>query len=232
MGRIVDNIRASLFTEAIPYSWDLINHIGQGLPGWLPSSKSVVQPADPGMLVPEWSFLSPDGKTILVGWKNKIDFISAIRENPADLLPTFCNTVKEVFSTLLKFSNGHAYRFAIAPKYECADTPDEQNKWMKGIFNKNSFEGTAIDECSFTQTYRVVKEFNGVRVPINFLARLQQEQREEKRDGRPAVTIRYYCDFDINSVPAASIPYPSETMAAFFDAAPALCSQFEEYYFG
>lgn len=233
MGWIVENLRASLFTEAIPYSWDLINHLRQVLPGeWLPSSKNVLQPADPSMLAPEWSFLSPDGKTILVSWKNKIDLISAIKETPADILPSFCKTAKDVFVALLKFSSGHAYRFAIAPKYECADTPDDQNKWIKGIFNKNSFEGATVDECSFTQTYRVEKGLDGVRVHINFLARLQQEQREEKRDGRSAVIIRYYCDFDINSVPAANIPYPVETMSAFFDSAPKLCSQFEEYYFG
>ena len=67
---------------------------------------------------------------------------------------------------------------------------------------------------------------------MNFLARFQMEQRDIQQDGRPAVAMFYFGDFDINSVPAERSPYAIETMLKFFDAAPSYCKEFEEYFFG
>lgn len=233
MQRVIDNIRASVFTKSIDYSWELLEKLKDILPGWLPSGSSLLQPAGADGPVPEWCMLSPDHKDILVCWSNKMDLITkSMGQSVAEGTAKTCELAKKVFSTLMEMNGGAVNRFAIAPKFACLDTLESINKWMTSTFVKSNFGGVSISEMSFTQAFALPKEIDQQQVMMNFLARFQMEQRDVQQDGRPAVAMFYFGDFDINSVPAERNPYTIDTMLKFFDVAPSYCKEFEEYFFG
>lgn len=233
MQRVIDNIRASVFTKSVDYSWELLEKLKDILPGWLPSGKSILQPSEGDGSVPEWCMFSPDHKDILICWPKKIDLITRFMgASVVEGTAKTCELAKKVFSTLLEMNGGEVNRFAIAPKFACLDTLESVNKGMGDLFKKNSFCGAEISESSFTQAYTVPKEIDQQQVMMNFLVRFQMEQRNIQQDGRPAVAMLYFGDFDINSVPAEGNPYTVDTMLKFFDVAPSYCKEFEEYFFG
>lgn len=233
MQKAIENIRASVFTKSVDYSWGLLKELKEILPEWLPSGKSVLQPTLGDGSVPEWCVVSPDHKDILVCWPNKIDLITRpICSSVANGTAKTCELAKKIFLSLTKMNDGEINRFAIAPKFACLDTPETINKWIAGMFVKNNFCGSELSESSFTQAYTVSKDIDKQPVMVNFVARFQMEQRNIQQEGRPAVGTFYFGDFDINSVPAEGNPYTVETMLGFFDTAPSFCTEFEKYFFG
>ena len=232
MQRVIENIRATVFAKSVDYSWSLLENLKDILPDWLPSGKTVLQPSGADGSVPEWCMVSPDHKEILVCWPNKVDLIARLGGQPVvNGTARLCELAKKVFPALLALNGGTVNRFAIAPKFICLDKPESINAWIAGMFVRNSFSGSEISESSFTQAYTMPKDIDGQKIMMNFLVRFQMEQRNIQQEGRPAVTMFYFGDFDINSVPAGDNSYSRDTMIKFFDVAPSFCKEFEDFFF-
>ena len=231
----IEGLRGSLFIPLIPFDWMFVNSLFEILPGFIPSvNPSAPQIINGKMVTPlnEWLIFSPDHKSKLVFQQQKVDFII---DMGVDYLPQtikdFSEKCRLLFERIIDYSKQQSSRIAIAPTYKWVGVKDTFMDFVKETFNRNSFKGSTIDNCDFSQVFRVVESINQLDVKINYLSKFYVVNSLSVVNGVNTIQESYMIDFDINTFVDPNYSFDKAMVMDFFSKATSFCTNFMEFYF-
>lgn len=230
----IEGLRGSLFIPLIPFNWTFVNSLFELLPGFIPSVNPLAPQIIKGMATPpnDWLIFSPDIKSKLVFQQQKVDYIieTGVDYSPQTIID-FSEKCKEIFEKLLDYSKQYSSRIAIAPTYKWVGPKDTFGDFVKEIFCKNSFNGSSIDNCDFSQVYRVTENINKLDIKINYLSKFYVANSFISVNGVNSIQESYMMDFDINTFVDPQYSFDKATVIDFFSKAVEFCEKYMNFYF-
>ena len=232
---MIEGLRGSLFIPPIPFNWSFVNNLFEILPGFIPSVNQSSPQLINGIVVEpfnEWLIFSPDNKSRLIFQQQKVDYIikSGDDYSPQTIID-FSEKCKALFEKIIDYSNQQSSRIAIAPTYKWVGTKDLFMDFVKKTFNNHLFEGSPIDNCDFSQVYRVVENINELDIKLNYLSKFYVVNSLNIVNGVNTIQESFMIDFDINTFVDPNNSFDKATVIDFFSKAESFCTKFMDFYF-
>lgn len=233
-------IRGTIFIPQIPFSWGVVNDLQQSFKDYIPSvntssSPMIIEGAfiNPYVLAPgEWSLVAPDKKQQVLFHEQKIDFLKFLHEDPSpETIDEFTKGCKTLFKSFSKFTNSKCSRIAIAPTFEYAGDRNDIISFVHDIFKKNDFHDAVLDNCDFSQVFRIRENILDKQIFINYLSKFYNVTKVISSNGKNQLAEATMISFDINSRVDPDITFTHEAVSDFFDKSPKFCEKFLAFYF-
>lgn len=232
----LEKIRGTIFIPRIPYDWAFVKSLLSTLVDYVPTVYGSPQVIDNVIYNPgDWALISSDGSKRLFFQAQKVDFIfSSMGTYTQDRVTEFANSFGEVFEIIMAYQNKSATRLAFAPSFICPQPFMGTKGFLNKIYaeSKISFEGAQLDNCDFSQVFRLNKTIKGQEVLVNFLSKFYNGNVlmfNEKGESTPSLITK--ADFDINTLPQPDLVFSIEATKEFFINAPSYCDSFYNFYF-
>lgn len=230
----IEGLRGSLFVPFIPFNWAFVNSLFEVLPGFIPSVNLLAPQIVNGMVSSpgDWLIFSPDNKSKLIFQQQKVDFIMEVGSDySSEIIEAFSEKCQVIFEIIMNYSQQRSSRIAIAPTYKWIGDKKLFEDFIKGMFNKNSFKSTSIDNCDFSQVYRVDENINGLDIKLNYLSKFYVTNSFTIVNGINSIQETYMMDFDINTFVDSKYSFDKVAVIDFFSKAVGFCISFMDFYF-
>ena len=235
-------IRGTIFVPMIQFSWELVQKLQSSLEDYIPSVNTSSVPIftdgdgqlmDSVIIAPgEWSLTSPDKKQQIIFQAQKIDLIREINENyTQDLISMFGKFCQSLFSAITEFSNMKCTRIAIAPMFEYAGNRDSIIAFANNSFNANELKNAKLDNCDFSQVFRIPENISGSIVTLNYLSKFYAINKVASFNGMNQLVEVTRISFDINSKVDPNVIFNLEAIRDFFTKVSGFCEDFLSFYF-
>ncbi|MDM8252709.1 hypothetical protein QUW55_14040 [Phocaeicola barnesiae] len=232
-------IRGTIFISQIQFSWELVHQI-QDVLGitYIPSVNISSAPMfiegklmNSVMSQGEWSLTSPDKKQRIIFQSQKIDIIEEFNISySSELISQFSKKCKSLFSLIISDSV-KCSRIAIAPTFEYTGNKESIIAFANACFNLNKFRDVKMDNCEFSQVFRVKEKISDMDVFFNYLSKFYSINKVISIDGVNQLAEVTMIDFDINSKVNPDIVFDYKAIDDFFDKASTYCGSFLSLYF-
>lgn len=231
-------IRGTIFIPQIPFSWGLVNELTKSLTDYIPTVNMSPNPilldgasVKPNVLAPcEWSLVAPNQKQQVLFLAQKIDLLKSVNVDYApEAINEFAKTCQALFKIFPEFTSHKCTRIAIAPTFEY--TGDDIMPFTRDIFKKNDFQNAALDNCDFSQVFRLRENILDKQIYINYLSKFYAMSRVISANGINQLAEVTMINFDINSKVDPDVVFTQEAIGAFFTNAPIFCEKFLSFYF-
>ncbi len=235
-------IRGTIFVPMIQFSWELVQRLQSSLKDYIPSVNTSSVPIfttgngqlmDSVIIAPEeWSLTSPDKKQQVVFQAQKIDLIREINEDYSpNLVSVFGKSCQSLFSAITEFSNMKCTRIAIAPMFEYAGSRDSIIAFANNSFKVNEFKNAKLDNCDFSQVFRIPENISGSTVTLNYLSKFYAINKVASFNGMNQLAEVTRIGFDINSKVDPNVIFNLEAIRDFFTKVSGFCEDFLSFYF-
>lgn len=240
----IKGMRATIFAPQISFSSEILKRILPLLNDGLEyitvlSDMQPIQINGNNLLIPQnnnqWQLRSVNTFTqnIIFGAK-KVDIVREYDgsiEGDADF-NSFCHFSGDFFSKLLMTLGISASRMAFAPSYLL---PIENNEtvtnFVNPFFTKNKFKNANIDNCDFSNVFRISEDINGKPISINHLFKVEQINRidisKQVLNPQPFINI----DIDINTKAEDSYIFNDSDILDFYGKVPCMAQDFSTFIF-
>ena len=235
------NIRGSIFVPRVAYTPDNLDKMRDAFKDYMPTALPQVAMPDflPGYLAMNknaWRMVSPDQKETISFYDDKIDIIVN-----AEAIPYTEEEIKkwgkhffDSFKKIIDAFQFSSIRLALAPTLYLPFTegsPFTINDFTNRIFAFNKFQGSGVDNCDFSQVFRVNKQLNGKDYLMNLLSRFSTEQYQEQKENTIHTGIRLIVNVDINTFMNPQYVFAENEMHDFYDLSPKWCEELMCSYF-
>lgn len=240
----IKGMRATIFAPQISFSSDtqkkILPLLNDGLE-YIPvlSDMQPIQINGNNLLIPQnnnqWQLRSVNTFTqnIIFGLQ-KIDIVRDYNRNVEEHadFEDFCHFSGDFFSKLLNTFGLSASRIAFAPSYLL---PIENNetviKFVNPFFTKNKFKNAYIDNCDFSNVFRIVEDINGKSISINHLFKVELINRidisKPVLSPQPFISI----DVDINTKVEDNYIFNDSDILNFYSKIPCMAQEFIAFIF-
>lgn len=232
---IIEGLRGSVFMPQITFNWDFISAMQEVLPNYIPSFVFDTPQVVKGMLLSpgDWMLVSPDNNVKVVFQVQKIDYIitntnMAYTQEAIHALTEQCNLV---FGKIMEMIELKASRLAIAPTFRYVGNETVFKGFINTIYAKNSFKNSTVDNCDFSQVFRIDEEINSRHFTINYLSKFYIATPVVVVNGINTIQEVNMLNFDINTFVNPNYSFDANTVNAFFRKAAVFCSEFMSWYF-
>lgn len=229
----IEGLRGSIFIPLIPFEWTFVNSLFEILPGFIPSVNQFAPPIKGALMPPiEWLIFSPDNKSRLIFQQQKVDFIveAGIDYSP-EIIKDFAEKCTRLFERIIDYSKQDSSRIAIAPTFKWVGENNLFVDFIKEIYSKNSFKGSSVDNCDFSQVFRVVEDINDKEIKLNYLSKFYTANSLAVVNGVNSIQESYMMDFDINTFVDPKYVFNKTAVCDFFSKAVVFCTNFMDFYF-
>lgn len=231
----IKGLRGSVFMPQITFDWEFVSAMLEILPNYIPSFVSDTPQVIKGMFLSpgDWILVSPTDDVRVVFQAQKIDYIIA-NTNEAytqELIHDFADKCNLVFKKIMEITGVNASRLAIAPTLKFAGDTDLFRSFVNTIYAKNTFKKSNIDNCDFSQVFRVDEEINGNHYIINYLSKFYVASSVVVVNGINTIKEVNMLDFDINTLVNPAYSFNKNAVDDFFKKATVFCSDFLSWYF-
>ncbi len=237
----IANIRGTVFAPKVNYNPENLHKMQDAFPGYMPSMISPVSLPEfvPGMGVfknNSWRLVSADQMETISFFDDKIDIIVNCGNVPysAELVGKYSARFLESFTKILRAFTFKYTRLAIAPTvYVPFFEGGEHNihDFTKKIFAFHQFMGSELDNCDFSQVFRVKKSLNGTEYLINLLTRFASDMIQEQSANGIRIGQRLNTSMDINTYVNPEYSFGESELNDFFNNSPVWCEDLLNGYF-
>lgn len=231
---IIEGLRGSVFTPQIVSNWEFISAMQEVLPNYIPFIVSDAPQVIKGMLLsPEaWMLVSPDNNVRVVFQAQKIDYIIVNTNMPytQENVQVLTKKCSRVFEKIMKVKNIKASRLAIAPTLRYVGDVISLKTFINRVYAKNTFKKSNVDNCDFSQVFRVDEEINGGTFTINYLSKFYVATPMVVVNGINSIQEVNMLDFDINTFVNPTYSFDVSAVNDFFEKAVGFCSEFLSWY--
>lgn len=242
--KAIKSLRATIFVPQINYSIEnqktIISLLNDGL-DYIPvlSDMQQIQINSDNLLFPQnnnqWQLKSVSGlnQRILFG-SQKIDIIreyNDVSENGVDL-DDFCSFCSNVFAKIVETYKLNSSRLAFAPSYLIHIFDNSVVEKIASLFFlKSDFKNSHIDNCDFSNVFRVKEIVNEKQIIINHFFKVEQINRidisKQPLASNPYISI----DIDINTKAEEGYIFNKEDILDFYRKVLGWTSDFLDYFF-
>lgn len=232
---ILTGIRGTVFMPQIRFGWELVRQLLVILESYIPCVNHADGPMiyNGQVLNPhEWSLVSPDNKCRLVFSNQKVDLIKEIGNTySASLISEFSHLCEEIFSIVMNFAQVKSTRFAIAPTFQNQSWQGNLTDFAASVYQVNTFEGARVDNCEFSQVYRIKECIGDTDVEMNYLSKFYTTSGIMPVDGVNQIKEVAMLDIDINSRADLKTLFDVNVIHSFFDQGSVFTDKFLALYF-
>lgn len=240
----IKGMRATIFAPQISFSSDtqkkILSLLSDGLE-YIPVLSDIqpIQINGNNLLIPQnnnqWQLrcIHPFTQNIIFGTQ-KIDIVREYNgniEGNADF-NDFCHFSGDFFSKILNNFGYSANRIAFAPSYLL---PIENNetviKFVNPFFTKNKFKNASIDNCDFSNVFRITENINGKPISINHLFKIEQINRIDISKQVPSPQPFINIDIDINTRVDKDYIFNDSDIVDFYSKVPCMAQEFLTFIF-
>lgn len=233
-------IRGTIFIPQIPFSWELTNKFLALSDNLIPSVNTTSSPIftegqtmNPTVISPgEWSLSSPDGNLKVIFNGQKTDVLRRASCNYSIVaIDEFGKLCRSIFDIISESSGSKCTRLAIAPTFEYMGSRDSIVTFADDCFRRNRFKDAKLDNCDFSQVFRVPENISEMIVTLNYLSKFYSINKIVSRDGINQLAEAFMIDFDINSIVNPEIVFNRDAICEFFTKSADYCEDFLSFYF-
>lgn len=227
--------RGSLFTRRVDYTPENWNILRTVFPDYMPIKES-----NPGFVVSIgkeplimggvlWNLRSPN--IDINFFDGKIDVIRKNINQPvnSENLSFICREIKDVVCKLTDALQLTSSRLAFAPTL-IDKAPNASRDFARKIFKERRYKDAQLDNCNFSNVYRVERQIGEKQTKINYLATFSEEQQPVFSGNSIKLNSIFKVDVDINTFPESSVLYNKEEVVDFFDNAAEMANDFINFY--
>ena len=232
---IIRGLRGSVFMPQMTFNWEFISAIQTMLPNYIPSVISDTPQVIKGMLLSpgDWILSSPDDNIRIVFQAQKVDYIINTNiEYTQDIVSTLANNCNQIFKRIMEITGMRASRLAIAPTLEYKGDTTLFKNFVNKIYAKNTFKESKVDNCDFSQVFRVDEEINGKQFIVNYLSKFYVATPIVVVNGINTIQEVNMVDFDINTFVNPEYSFDTNATSDFFQKGAGFCSEFLLWYIG
>lgn len=181
----------------------------------------------------EWTLTSPDEKIIVVFKMQKVDYIVINTDTryTQEAIKIFAEQCQKVFEKIMELASVKANRLAIAPTFKYIGEIPQFKTFINTIYAKNLFKKSSVDNCDFSQVFRVDEEINGTLVKTNYLSKFSTANAIIVTNGINTIQEVNILDFDINTQVNPNYTFDTVAVKDFFNKVTIFCSDFMSWYF-
>lgn len=235
------NVRGSIFVPKVAYNSENLDKMRSVFVGYMPTiiAPSLVAPVFPPFVgalnTNMWRLISPDQLVNISFFDEKIDIVVNTNNLSYDVseigkLGTF---FFESFKKIVNLFGFTSTRLALAPTLYLPFS--EGDSFVKDftcrIFSFNQFKGSYLDNCDFSQVFRVMNKLNGKDYLINNLVKFSTELFQEQKGNNILVEQRMNISVDINTFVNPQYIFSVLEIFEFFKMSPQWCEELMCSYF-
>lgn len=240
----IKGMRATVFAPQISFSSDIqkkiLSLLSDGLE-YIPvlSDMQPIQINGNNLLIPQnnnqWQLrcINSFTQNIIFGTQ-KIDIVREYNGNLEEDtdFKNFCHFSGDFFSKVLKTFGYSATRIAFAPSYLLPiENKETIIKFVNPFFTKNKFKNVNIDNCDFSNVFRVSEIINGKTISVNHLFKVEQINRidisKQVLSPQPFINI----DIDINTKVEENYIFDDSDILDFYSKVPCMAQEFLTFIF-
>ena len=226
------SLRGTIFIPQIIFDWTFVSEMLKILPNYVPTNNTpqIIN----GVIVnsTDWMLGTQDGTERLIFQPQKIDFIlnkeSSYSERDIDEFSKKCD---KIFSKILELRNAKASRLAIAPTFKYIGDISTLKSFIQKIYATRVFKEESLDNCEFSQVYRVNENIGDSVFKINYLSKFYTSGNIVIVNGVNTIQEYNLVDFDINTFNDTNYSFDIDLVKTFFSKSSGFCSDFMTLYF-
>ena len=226
------SLRGTIFLPQIVFDWTFVSEMLKILPNYVPTNNTpqIIN----GVIVnsTDWMLGTQDGTERLIFQPQKIDFIlnkeSSYSERDIDEFSKKCD---KIFSKILELRNAKASRLAIAPTFKYIGDISTLKSFIQKIYATRVFKEESLDNCEFSQVYRVNENIGDSVFKINYLSKFYTSGNIVIVNGVNTIQEYNLVDFDINTFNDTNYSFDIDLVKTFFSKSSGFCSDFMTLYF-
>lgn len=233
-------MRGTIFVPQIQFSWELVKRLQPIFEvEFIPSVNMSPAPMfiegklmNTVMSPGEWSLISQDKKQRIMFQSQKIDVIEELNADySVETISRFGERCKLLFSSMVP-DPIKCSRIAIAPTFEYIGEKDSIIKFANTCFHLNEFKGVKMDNCDFSQVFRVQERISdSMDVYFNYLSKFYTINKVVPIEGVNQLVEVSMIDFDINSKIDPDVVFDNGAINDFFSKVDRFCADFISFYF-
>ena len=232
---IIENLRGSVFINAIPFHLEIVEVLKKVIPGYSPILVGTALPPLLGTPVTptqqDWAMVSGNGREKLIFYQqsNKIDFIYDMNtEYQEDVFNPFAHSCQEVFGAIMEYCQREVTRLAISPTLSFPN-PESYQEVITQKIATGTFNETSASTTELSQVFRPGVEINGQQVIMNFLSKFYIESTLIP-NAAPTIVEKPSLRLDINTYPIKDLKFCQQAMLDFFKQSDSYIKEFLTFY--
>ena len=163
--------------------------------------------------------------------QQKVDYIvTNIKVYSKDNIKEFAETCVKLFAIILSLKNEDSKRLAFAPSFVYNGEREIYKKLLDTVIAKKNFKDVAMDNCEFSQVFRVAEKICDREYIINYLSRFYTRASWVNENDRAVMKDVNLIDFDINTFVDVTYSFDTDSMKDFFNKSSAYCEDFINWY--
>lgn len=235
---LIKMCRGSIFAPTVSYNEDTWEKLAPKFIGFLPSEKGSPTINLQGNLIqlggPTWVLSSKKENIEIHFLEGKIDVIILARNSiyTSETIESLCLRVKDIFEKIVTTLDLKATRLAFSPLLLSRNTEHgEIIEFVRSIFNNRTFKGERIDNCDFSNVFRIRNDINGTGIVVNHLANFSVTQNPIEESGKLIMREALQLNVDINTIVGKNYIFSIEDINDFFSKSSSLTVDFVSSYF-
>lgn len=229
----IDSLRGSLFLPRLPFDWNVASAIKNVLPGHMPTVVTdfpqIINNVQ--LFKDDWAFFTPERNSMFLVQQQKVDYIvTNIKVYSKDNIKEFAETCVKLFAIILSLKNEDSKRLAFAPSFVYNGEREIYKKLLDTVIAKKNFKDVAMDNCEFSQVFRVAEKICDREYIINYLSRFYTRASWVNENDRAVMKDVNLIDFDINTFVDVTYSFDTDSMKDFFNKSSAYCEDFINWY--
>lgn len=229
----IDSLRGSLFLPRLPFDWDVASAIKDVLPDHIPTVVTDFPQIinNTQLFKDDWALFTPERNSMFLVQQQKVDYIvTGIKAYSQDYIKEFAETCANLFAIILSLKNEDSKRLAFAPSFVYNGEREIYKKLLDAVIAKKTFKDTAMDNCEFSQVFRVAEKICDREYIINYLSRFYTRASWVNENDRAVMKDVDLIDFDINTFVDTTYSFGTASVKDFFGKASAYCEDFMNWY--
>lgn len=230
--------RGSIFTSTVKYNSDNWERLSPIFSRYMPLTQTSPSIDVQGNTIqlggPMWSLTSKKDGIDINFLEGKIDIIVkniSLPYNPENIC-SLCGNIKDIFMKIIEALDLQSNRLAFAPLI-ISNNNDAKSyiSFARQIFSNRQFKGEQIDNCDFSNVFRIKETIDGNEVIINCLANFSLTQLPAVINGKFTMNNELQINIDINTLAGQSYNFSKTNVESFYGLAPKLTIDFIDSYF-
>lgn len=234
---IIEKLRGTLFVPQVACDWEFVSAMQSVLHNAIPSLvKDSPQVIDNILFNSgEWILNSKDDNVSVVFKAHKIDCIVDVHDRrilyTEDALDKFIGQCSDVMNKIVELKDLRANRMAIAPTFKYCGNELNIKGFVLEVFNKNNFKGAKVDNCDFSQVFRIEERILEEPIMVNYLSKFFTSSDVVVENGSNTLRESRFLNLDINTAVNPEYMFAPNHISDFFKKANGFCSEFMKWYF-
>lgn len=234
---IIKMCRGSIFTSTITYNPDTWEKFQTIFPGYMPVTHAPSTIDFQGNTIQignqMWTLSSKKDKVDINFLDGKIDIILQECNLPysKDNIDSLCKKIETIFSNIVNQLGLTSNRLAFAPLLISEDQPSVSIAFARRIFGNRKFKGEQIDNCDFSNVFRIKEKINDSDVIINHLVNFALVQAPFVLNGRLSTNNILQVNLDINTLAGQQYIFSPNAVTEFYKEVSQWTIDFIDSYF-